>query len=424
MKELVEKSLFEIPKNIKMLLWGLVGVGVLMFVVGVATGDKDGVIRTWQTLLINVMFWGGLAQAGVMLSVVWQLTDSKWGRPFKRLAEAFGAFLPVSFVMFLVLFIGGHVLYEWVETPFLHHGVAVKAGWLNYYFFVCRNIFWLLLMYGVSFGFIILSLKPDFGLARTYIDGWGGSWGDWLLKGYGKHETEVVALELKSRKLAPFLALLYAVAGSFLAWDFVMSLDQEWFSTLFGVFFLFGNVHAALGILLFVGVLVRDKFGLEEYITINRIHDLAKLTFAFCMAWTYMAYSQYLVIWYADLAEETPFVIIRALQEPWKWLFIVLFFWIFVSVFLGLLPKTTCRNPTFVRIMGIYVAVGQWLVIYLLVVPSIQHPGHYHFYLGLHEILITLGFLGAFALCYMNFLSKVPIIAVSDKHLCKSWHGR
>ena len=99
-------------------------------------------------------------------------------------------------------------------------------------------------------------------------------------------------------------------------------------------------MHAFLGLMLAVAVTVRQKFGIEEYISINRLHDLAKMTFAFSLLWTYMGYSQYLVIWYADLPEETPYLVIRSMNAPWNTLFVVIILWVFVSVFLGLLPRS------------------------------------------------------------------------------------
>jgi hypothetical protein len=217
--------------------------------------------------------------------------------------------------------------------------------------------------------------------------------------------------------------LIYSIGGSFLAWDFVMTLDQTWFSTLFGVFFMIGNMHAFLGLMLAVAVTVRQKFGIEEYISINRLHDLAKMTFAFSLLWTYMGYSQYLVIWYADLPEETPYLVIRSMNAPWNTLFVVIILWVFVSVFLGLLPRTLCRMPNYIRLMGIWVMLGQLLAVYMMVVPSLQHDGHYHIFMGMHELLITLGFVGAFFLSYLAFLGKLPILPISDKHLCRTWHG-
>ena len=424
MKEIAEKSLFNIPENLKRFLWVLVIIGTGMFIAGLTTGGEDSVIRTWQAFLINTVFWAGIAHAGILFSVIWQLTDAKWGRPFKRLSEACAAFLPISFLMFVIVFFGSKVLYEWTHTPFLHHGVAVKAGWLNLPFFVSRNIAWLVIIYAVSWWFVKTSIKPDIALARKLLGSdWGGAFADKILNGYGEHEDEVIRLEKLSRKLAPALAILYAFGASFLAWDFVMTLDQEWFSTLFGVFFIIGNMHAFMGLMLAISVTVRNRFGMHEYITINRLHDLAKMVFAFSLLWAYMGYTQYLVIWYADMPEETPYLVIRSMELPWALMFLLIIIGVFAIPFIGLLPKTLCRVPNYIRVMGIWVAVWQWFAIYLMVVPSLQHYGHYHVYLGMHELLITLGFAGLFFLSYLTFLGKVPILPISDKHLCRSWHG-
>ena len=424
MKEIAEKSLFNIPENLKRFLWALVIIGAGMFIAGLTTGGEDSVIRTWQAFLINTVFWAGIAHAGILFSVIWQLTDAKWGRPFKRLSEACAAFLPISFLMFVIVFFGSKVLYEWTHTPFLHHGVAVKAGWLNLPFFVSRNIAWLVIIYAVSWWFVKTSIKPDIALARKLLGSdWGGAFADKVLNGYGEHEDEVIRLEKLSRKLAPALAILYAFGASFLAWDFVMTLDQEWFSTLFGVFFIIGNMHAFMGLMLAISVTVRNKFGMQEYITLNRLHDLAKMVFAFSLLWAYMGYTQYLVIWYADMPEETPYLVIRSMEQPWALMFLLIIIGVFAIPFIGLLPKTLCRVPNYIRVMGIWVAVSQWFAIYLMVVPSLQHYGHYHVYLGIHELLITLGFTGQFFLSYLTFLGKVPILPISDKHLCRSWHG-
>ena len=424
MKEIAEKSLFKIPENLKRFLLVLVIIGTGMFIAGLTTGGEDSVIRTWQAFLINTVFWAGIAHAGILFSVIWQLTDAKWGRPFKRLSEACAAFLPISFLMFVIVFFGSKVLYEWTHTPFLHHGVAVKAGWLNLPFFVSRNIAWLVIIYAVSWWFVKTSIKPDIALARKLLGSdWGGAFADKVLNGYGEHEDEVIRLEKLSRKLAPALAILYAFGASFLAWDFVMTLDQEWFSTLFGVFFIIGNMHAFMGLMLAISVTVRNRFGMHEYITINRLHDLAKMVFAFSLLWAYMGYTQYLVIWYADMPEETPYLVIRSMEQPWALMFLLIIIGVFAIPFIGLLPKTLCRVPNYIRVMGIWVAVWQWFAIYLMVVPSLQHYGHYHVYLGMHELLITLGFAGLFFLSYLTFLGKVPILPISDKHLCRSWHG-
>ncbi|MCZ6557513.1 MAG: hypothetical protein O7A69_07020 [SAR324 cluster bacterium] len=165
--------------------------------------------------------------------------------------------------------------------------------------------------------------------------------------------------------------------------------------------------------------------GISEYMTINRLNDLAKLTFAIAMLWSYMVFSQYLVIWYSNLPEETPFLVTRSIADtPWFNLFWTLFVVLFLFPFVGLLPRTVCRMPKLMAAYGVILWVGQWWAHYLLVVPSIQdRHGESHFLFGPHEILVTLGFGGAFFLCYFAFMSRVPLLPISDKHLCKSWHG-
>lgn len=417
MKEILERSNLQLRSGWRTVLWALVGLGIVTFIVGLVTGTAE---RTWEALLINTVFWGGMAQAGVMLSVIWQITDSKWGRPFKRLAEGFGAFLPVAFLMFILVFFGGKYLFEWVENP-----MPVKAGYLNMGFFVTRNVIALVIMYTISYFYLMASIKPDLAFARIMIPGWGGAFADRILQGYGYHQTEVVRLEQVSRRLAPLLGVVYAFVASLVAFDFVMSLDQSWFSTLFGVFFFMGNLYSALALMLIIAYRVRKLPLLAEYMTINRVHDLAKLTFAIALVWTYMAFSQYIVIWYSNLPEETPFLVSRSIIDtPWYNIFWTLFVVLFVFPFLALMARTVCRKPPLAAAIGLVLVIGQWWAHYLMVVPSIQdRHGVPQFLFGYQEIFVTLGFLGAFFLCYFAFMSRVPIIPISDKHLCKSWHG-
>lgn len=419
MKDILEQSTLRLRPGWKTALWLFVALGLVMFIVGLASGQAT---RTWQAFLINTLFWGGLAQAGVMLSVIWQVTDAKWGRPYKRLAEGFGAFLPFALIAFILVLFGAKHVFEWVTHP-----MPVKAGWLNLPFFATREIIALGVLFGFSWVYIRNAVKPDLAMAQKLIPGWGGAYASKLLASYGDHETEVVRLEGRARRMAPALGVLYAGLWSLVAFDWVMSLDQGWYSTLFGVFFFVGGLYTALALMLVLVGLNRNKPGLSEYMTINRSNDLGKLTFAIAMLYTYMAFSQYLVIWYSNLPEESPFLVIRSIDHttPWFPLFWTLVVVLFLFPFLGLMPKTVCRIPTVTAVFGGILFVGQWFAHYLLVVPSVQRSagGAYHFLFGPHEILITVGFAGAFFLAFFAFMSKVPVLPISDKHLCKSWHG-
>jgi hypothetical protein len=419
MKDILEQSTLRLRPGWKTALWLFVGLGLVMFIVGLASGQAA---RTWQAFLINTVFWGGLAQAGVMLSVIWQVTDAKWGRAYKRIAEGFGAFLPFAFIAFVLILFGAKYLYEWV-----HHPMHVKAGWLNLPFFATREIVALTVLFGFSWLYIRNAVKPDLALAQKLIPGWGGAYASRLLANYGDHETEVVRHEARARRMAPALGILYAFVISLVAFDYVMSLDQEWYSTLFGVFFFVGGLYSALALMLILAAATRNKPGLAQYMTINRSNDLGKLTFAIAMLYTYMAFTQYLVIWYSNLQEEVPFLVIRTADSstPWYPIFWTLFVVLFIFPFLSLMPKTVCRIPPLAAAIGGILFLGQWWAHYLLIVPSVQlsHGGEYHFMFGAYEILLTLGFGGAFFLAFFSFMGKVPVLPISDKHLCKTWHG-
>ena len=128
-------------------------VGTAAFLYGVLLGDS---IRAWQSLLVNFLFFGGLAQAGVVLSAMMQVTSSRWGRALKRTAEATSAFLPVSFVLLLVLLAGVSAWAPWVHAP-----VEAKQAWLNIPFFVTRQVLGCLLLGGISLAYVYRSVRPD-----------------------------------------------------------------------------------------------------------------------------------------------------------------------------------------------------------------------------------------------------------------------
>lgn len=416
MKDILEQSNLQLSSGWRMLLWALVALGVLMFIIGMV-GDAE---RTWQAFLVNTMFWGGIAFGGILFSVIWQITDAKWGRPFKRIAEGFAGFLPVAMLAFVAVFFGAGWLYDWV-----HHPHTTTAGYLNLPFFVTRNVIILGALFLMGIWYLRTTLKPDLAVAQQLIPSWGGSFAQRLLKGYGEHATEVVRLEQRARRLAPAFAIMFAVGYSLVVFDYLMSLDQTWFSTLFGVFVIIGHLYSTLTMLMIVVALTRNRPGLSEFMTINRYHDLAKLTFAIAALYAYMAFSQYLVIWYSNLPEESPYLVTRSIADtPWKPLFWTLVCVLFVFPFLALMPRTVCRRPPVAASIAVVLLIGQWWAHYLLVVPSIQdRHASPHFVFGIHEILVTAGFAGAFFLCFFWLMRRIPILPISDRHLCKSWHG-
>jgi len=424
MKALLEQTRFSINNRLQKILLGFVIIGIVGFIIGLFGNSS---YLAWQALLVNTMFFGGIALGGLAFSLIFTITSAQWGRPIKRLAEALSAFIPISALLLCLLFFGADHLFEWVDHDRVIH---TKAGWLNLPFFVIRNLVVLVLFVAGSIYYLKTVVRPDIGLAGR-LTGFANTFADRLVKNYGSQEAEETIAEKRAKTIAPVLALFFFVLSTLLAFDWMMSIDQEWFSTMFGAQYAIANLIGAAAALLIISGIARKDFRLEAYITIGRYHDLAKLTFAVCALWTYLIFSQILVIWYGDMPEETPFLILRMQSVEWGWMFWVLFFLMFFIPFFGLMSRTACNSIWFSRLIAVEVLVGAWLEKYFLIVPSIQEnnaragiidasnglPG---FALNFYDVSTTLGVLGIFLLSCLWFLQRVPAVPISDRLFCRS----
>ncbi len=376
-------------KGILPLLALLAAAGAIAFFLLLTGGNP---VRAWQIFLVNFLFWSGVAVAGVVLAAIFQVTNARWARPVKRLAEACAAYLPVSFLLFLCIWFGRRSLFAWIDQP-----PAAIAAWLNISFFFLREAAGLLVLYGMSLLFFYRSVRQD-SLALAHRQA-GDSPG-----------TDVDAGFLQ--KLGVALLLLYSFVYSMVAWDFVMSLDPRWSSTLFGGFYFIGNLYLGLAAVTVFTLYARWRYQLEKIIDSRILHNLGKLLFAFSLLWTYLFWSQYLVIWYGNLPHEIGFLLLRTAQQPWSSLAIVVLAMNFLVPFLVLLPRSRKESPGTLLGVALVIFTGMWLERYLLVAPSLAAAPE--ILLGGAEALITLGFLASFLLAYLTVLSKVPILPVGD----------
>ena len=381
-------------------------VGGLAFLYGVWFGDGQ---RAWQALLINFLFFAGLAQAGVVFSALLQTTSARWGRPLKRLSEATASFLPAAFLLLLILFLGIAGWAPWVREP-----IETKRVWLSIPFFVAREAVGFLLLGALSLAYVYQSLRPDIGLlnesgerkavgiAGRLVVGWRG----------------VVLERLRSQRLqdilAPSVLVAYAWVVSLAAFDFIMALDPHWFSTLVGGYYFIGNLFVGVAFLTLATCWGRGRLQLQEYIGDSQLHDIGKLLFGFCVLWAYMFWSQYLVIWYGDLPEETMFIAHR-IQGVWAPVVWTVFALAFLIPFTVLLSRGVKTHTWCITTVAVGVLVGMWLERFILVAPSLWHGDGLP--LGILEILITAGVSAAFAFCYTTFLQTFPVLPVSDPRL-------
>ncbi len=370
----------------------LVLVGLAAFLYGAYGAYR---LRAWQIFTVNYVFWAGLAFGGVLFSAVLNLSKAVWGRPIKRMAEAFSAYLPVSFLLFWVLWPGKEYIFPWIEKP-----VPEKQAFLNAPFMFAREGICLFSLTLLSLLLVYFSVKAD---------------REWLRNGRPPVSMEYPwsGLFRSQWRFSPVLPAAYAFILSLFAIDLIMSLSSEWYSTLFPGYYFIAAFYSAIAALYLFVLLANNRLGLKKYLFPRQFHDLGKLTFGFAIFTGYLFYAQLLVIWYGNLPEETRFVILRTKLDPWKpWAWIVLFM-VFVIPFLTLLSKRIKIKRIPMIVITIMILVGLWMERFLLVVPS-TWSGRPGIPFGLLEVLISAGFFGLVWLCMTLFLSRVPIVPVSD----------
>jgi Ni/Fe-hydrogenase subunit HybB-like protein len=367
-------------------------VGTLVFWLGLSGPRSE---RVWQVFLVNYLFWSGLAFGSILFSAALVMTKARWGRPIKRLAEAPAAFLPFSFLLFWVLFAGRDKIFPWIREP-----LPLKAAWLNINFLFARNGLCLLLLTVVSMALVYFSLR---GERRTYLKK------DGAMTRY--RELEEKNLQ-KQTILSPILGILFALSFSLFGFDLVMSLSPHWYSTLFGLYFFTGAFYSSLAFLFLLTLLFSKLLDLENYVGERQFHDLGKLLLGFCLVTGDFFFSQFLVIWYGNLPEETRYVILRVNSAPWKYLAWTVLFLGFALPFILLLSRKAKMRRSLMLAVSSIILIGMWLERFLLVAPSLWKGRSLP--LGFSELLISLGFMGLMSLSLLWFFKRFPPLPVSD----------
>ena len=352
--------------------------------------------KAWHAYHINFLLWSAIAQGGLLFSIVMHLCKARWSGPLAGLSEAFAGFFPVSFVLFLVLFLGREHLFPW-----LHHDLHGKEVWLNMPFLFTRDFAGLLALYGLGFGYLFNSLKlKRVGWPRTGTDGHGRT-------PTGTDEGNAAAIRSRMTLYAVLYTLAYALVLSLIGFDLVMSMDPHWISTLFGAYAFVKAFYIGLGALLILASVVYLVQGEASPLRPSHFHDLGKLFFGFCLVWADFFYAQFVVIWYGNLPEETHYVIQRTMAPPWNGLAWFVFILCFIAPFFILLNKRVKTNPVFMMILSSAIIIGIWLEHLLLLGPA-WDAGAARLPLGLWDALISLGFLGLMAASVAAFLKLFP----------------
>lgn len=399
LQELPERRLERVPALLRTLIPVLLIVGALALIAAFFTNST----RAWHAYHFNWLYFTTVCQGAVTLAAAVTITRGLWSRPIRRIALAFVAFLPVAWLLMIpILAIGARDIFPWIEHP-----VEKKQAYLNLPFMSARLLILLGILFVLDLVFAYWSLRPDLGrLAENAPDRLRGLYRR-LSRGWLGQEAEEVRSYKKLAVLSPILALTWAVSFGVLAWDFVMSLEPHWFSTMIGPYvfmsgFLGGIAATATACVLYV---LRGNQG--DVITSTHFHDLGKLTFGFCVFWAYLFYSQFIVIWYGLLPIEQDWLIHR-LGPTFRPVMIEVLFMLFVLPFFGLMSATPKRRPKLLVIFTSIVLLGLWLERYMLVYPS-MYVGAEDAPFGWQEIGVGLFFLGIVLACVMWFATRFPL---------------
>jgi hypothetical protein len=398
-------------------------LGGACFVYGLMTDPATA----WRAFHVNTLYFGGIAQGGILLACIFTIVGARWPGPVRRIAESLGAFVPVTFVLSVLGYLGRDHVYPWIGGP-----PPGKEAWLNVGRMYATDWGVFLLLTVLSVMFLRASLRPGLKAAEAEATGFAkGMIASWTA-GWRGDEAERAASAKRTGVLAPIIGLAYAFGFSIIGFDQVMSLTPTWFSNLFGAFFSWGGFLSAVSVTTLLSVLHRNYAGLEGEITTSRLHDLGKMIFAFSIFWMYLFFSQYLVIWYGNLPEETQFFGARLgtefLMDTWywegwwdrvwgePWVKVTLFAWICIWVipFWCLLGQRPKKTAWFLATVATVSAFGFWIERNVLIWPSLAPQDTWAF-LGVVQVGTALGFLGLFSLTFLVFTRRFPSLAVPQR---------
>ena len=367
--------MYKISKNTHLLSLGLILIGVI----STAYAFITDIHAAWTSLLFNNYFFLGISIFAVFFVALQHVAEAGWSTAIKRVPEAIMTFLPYACAVMIFIVIAAILhwnhIYHWMEEGIMTEGapnydkiIAGKEAYLSPIFFLVRSIIYVTVWIYCAKRLRDISLQGD-------LEGGIGE------KSYNKGIT-----------VSAWFIVFFAVSSSTASWDWIMSIDTHWFSTLFG-WYIFSE-WSAIGfttILLFC--LFLKKQGYLQHLNESIIHDLGKWVFAFSIVWTYMWFSQFMLIWYANIPEEVTYFMERIELPNYRFLFWFSAAINFVVPTIMLMSRDAKRNTNLLITASITILIGHWINSYLLFAPGTLHD---HGHLGFTELGMGLGFLGLF----------------------------
>jgi len=365
--------------------------GILMLAVSAAGYFMDS-HQFFFSYLTAYLFWLSLGLGSLFLVLLFHLTGTRWGSVLRRIIETAAVSLPVMAIFFIPVLLGMHELYHWSEPEAMAHDALLRAksGYLNFTFFVIRAVIYFSVWTFLAWKLYKKSLEQD-------------------------TNPQAEQIHAMRRISAPGM-ILFAITSSFAAFDWVMSLEPHWFSTIFGLYIFSGGLLLALSFIVIFATALSRQIQLSTIITTEHYHDLAKLIFSFTIFWGYMAFSQYFLIWYANIPEETIFFLKRGVGS-WRFISWVLVLGNFLLPFIALMPRAVKRNNIALSVVAGWVVLMHYIDLTWIVMP-VHHPQGIH--VSWMDLTTLLGIGGTYLWVFWTRFTAQPVVPVGEPSLDES----
>ena len=381
---------FTPPRQLMKGLLGTTFVCGLIFGIGLLVSRE----RTMGGFLMGFSHAVSIALGGGLFLAVLRLTNARWASALKRLPEALGSSLPVLGILGLILIGGVPVLYEWAHESHVIGDTMLedKAPYLNWFAFSVRLVVYFLLWTWLLRGMITNSRQQD-------VDG---------------DPRHARALFRYAALFMPIFALTYSLASV----DWISSLEPHWFSTLFGLITLSSAACSALAVCVLLALWLRRRGEMRGILTDDHLDDLGKITISFALFWGYMWYTQYMLIWYTNMPEETPYYALR-MHGGWGHVSKLCIALCWAVPFFALMPKRARRSGSVMARVAVIVLLGQAAYWYWLIGPVLigEHPAF-----GIWELAPIVGCLALGTWGTLRGLSQASVVPMHDPAVEESLH--
>jgi hypothetical protein len=277
-------SKFQAPPALKATIYAFIAIGILTFALGFFKNPE----RMWASYLTSFFYFAGLACGGMFFIAINYASKAGWSASIRRFSEAMTSYLPVMFISSLVLILGFKYLYAWGTPAGLHELSGGKT----------------------------LYLAPWFVITRLVIFGLGSLYFAKLIVGNSLKQDSTGSHELTNKNIKYSIGYIafFAIFFSLFSLDLMMSLLPTWYSTIFGIYCFAGAIQSTMAFLALVIMWMKNSQWVSGYVTVEHQHDVGKYLKGFTIFWAYIAFSQFMLIWYANIPEETEFYIVRSLN--------------------------------------------------------------------------------------------------------------